>query len=75
MPDTMQSYAEVLDQKDRALFFGTVPNYVANLDIEIARIEAAHPAWVGSPAVEAIKNSWHAANKWGKKKGSSHQEV
>jgi len=75
MADTMQSYTELLDQKDRGDFFGTVPNYLANLQIEIDRVEAAHPAWVGNPAIQALKNSWHASNKWGEKKGSPHQEV
>lgn len=75
MADSMQSYAELIHERNRADFFDTVPGYKANLNIEIARVEAAHPSWVGSPAVQALINAHHQTHKYGRKAGSPNKEV
>lgn len=74
MADSMQYYAEVLYERDRATFFDTVPNYKSNVQIEIDRIEAAHPQWIGSPAVAALQSAFHGDHPYGHKKGSPHSE-
>ena len=75
MPEVLGDYVKVLVEKNRAIFFGTVPNYIANLDIEIARMETAHPTWASNPGLQTMIQARHASFKYGKKKGSPHQEV
>lgn len=75
MADSMQKYAEVLHEQMRCDFFGTCKNYKANLSVERARMEEAHPSWVGNPAVDALRKAFHGTHKYGRKKGSPKQEV
>lgn len=75
MADSMKKYAEILHEQMRCDFFGTCPKYKANLSIERARIEEAHPSWVGNPAVEALRKAHHDAHKYGTKKGSPKKEL
>ena len=75
MPEVLGDYVKVLHEINRAKFFGTVPNYLANLEVEKARMEADHPTWATNPGLQNMVQNAHGSNKYGKKKGSPNSEV
>ena len=75
MPDTIAQYVKVLHEINRANFFGTVPNYLANLQIEKSRMEVSNPSFATNPGLQNMVDNTHGANKYGEKKGSPNKEV
>jgi len=73
-PETLGSYVKVLHEINRAVFFGTCPNYLANLEIEKARMETDNPTWATNPGLVNLLQNHKGANKYGKKKGSPNSE-
>ena len=73
-PEVLGDYVKLLHEINRATFFGTVPNYLANLQIEKARMEADHPSWGTNPGLPNLLANFKGTNKYGKKKGSPNSE-
>ncbi len=73
--DTFGKYVQLRHEILRAEFFGTVPNYEANLAIERARMEADNPTYATNPGLDAQLDAWHNANKYGAKLGSPNKEL
>jgi hypothetical protein len=75
MPDTIGDYVGVLHEIERAKFFGTVPNYLANLEIEKTRMEGDNPSFASNPGLQTMVDNRRASNKFGVKRGSPNKEV
>ena len=74
-PEVLGDYVKVLHEINRANFFGTVPNYLANLMVEKARMESEHPTWASNQGLQNMLNNYKGTNKYGRKQGSPNQEV
>ena len=75
MPETVADYVNVIHEMNRAEFFGTVPNYLANLQLEKDRMDTENPSWATNPGLQQQITNKHSSNKYGSKKGSPNQEV
>jgi len=75
MAEVLGDYVKVLHEINRADFFGTVPGYKTNLEIEKSRMESENPTWAANPGLQTMIVATHNANKYGTKKGSPNKEV
>ena len=74
MPEVIADYVKVIHEINRATFFGTVPNYLAQMEAEKARLEADNPSWATNPGLQAQIDNRHSTNQYGHKKGSPNSE-
>ncbi|MFC1709498.1 hypothetical protein ACFL2J_05560 [Candidatus Omnitrophota bacterium] len=74
-PETFGTYIKLRHEIARAEFFGTVPNYLANLAIERTRMETENPTWAMNPSLDTQLAARRNSNKFGRKRGSPHKEM
>jgi len=74
-PENFGTYIKLRHEIARAEFFGTVPNYLANLTIERTRMEADNPTFATNPSLATQMQARRNSNKFGRKRGSPHKEM
>jgi len=71
-PQQLEYYYSCIHELNRGIFFGTVPNYVNQINTEILRLEALDPDY------DKIKkkdlDDWSKVKPYGEKEGSNHKE-